>query len=170
MRKIFLFMAMLWSTVLFAQVNGILRIPTVDYATITIYRNGIILNDGAPVSTGDNLQINYSPDDGYYIDGRVSDNVILTDEMFETIGEDLCYVVPEPVVKEAKPLVPRVRISESGSAVIRWSSYGDMYESYRIVVSAEELEGNPEYWKGMKYLTDTFYIATGLYYIYMNII
>lgn len=173
MRKIFLFMAMLWSTVLFAQVNGILRIPTVDYATITIYRNGIILNDGAPVSTGDNLQINYSPDDGYYIDGRVSDNVILTDEMFETIGEDLCYVVPEPVVKEAKPLVPRVRISESGSAVIRWSSYGDMYESYRIVVSAEELEGNPEYWKGMKYLTDTFYIATGLvdgqqYHVYLQ--
>ena len=173
MRKIFLFMAMLCSTVLFAQKSGVLRIPTVDYATITIYRNSIILNDGATVSTGDNLQINYRPDEGYYIDGKVSYNVVLTDEMFETISEDLCYVVPEPVVKEAKPLVPRVRISESGSALIRWSSYGDMYESYRIVVSAEELEGNPAYWKGMHYIADTFYIATGLvdgqqYHVYLQ--
>ena len=306
MRKFFLFLAVLCSSVLLAQTSGVLCIPTVENATITIYRNGISLANGAPVSTGDNLQINYAPDNGYYIDGRVSYNVVLTDEMFTNIGEYLtvepgayftadyfghsgwtyntnahgytgtrsinlhleatgetklafawsleqgsmdygqfkmiCEVngtneltydftvspnpvgnilqdtvtftgngsnsiqwqfiketdgtveddgrtifvgeiglvtdqlhfhVPVPVVKEMKPLVPRVRISESGSALIRWSSYDGMYASYRLVVSAEELQGNPEYWKGMQYVADTFYTATNLidgqtYHLYLQ--
>ena len=77
------------------------------------------------------------------------------------------------MVLQATPLEPKVKLINETSACIYWDSYGT-YTSFRIIVSPEELTGNPEYWKGMHYTwADTFYVATDLlenqlYHVYLQ--
>ena len=82
-------------------------------------------------------------------------------------------VLCSSVLLAATPLNPQVKLINANTAQISWDSYG-IYTSYRIVVSQEELTGNPEYWKGINYVRrDTFFVATGLmenhlYHVYLQ--
>ena len=74
----------------------------------------------------------------------------------------------------ATPLEPKVQLINANTARIYWDGYGT-YQSFTLVVSPEEQTGNPEYWKGVHYLTadETSFVATGLlenhqYYVYLS--
>lgn len=86
MRKMFIFLAMLCSTVLYAQVSGQLTIPTVDHATIAVSRNGNPLLTGAVVTEGDVLEINYTAAENYRIVGESTKSVTLTADLFRSLG------------------------------------------------------------------------------------
>ena len=67
---------------------------------------------------------------------------------------------------------PQVKLIDANTARIYWDSDGTN-TTFKLVVSPEELTGNPDYWKGMLYLTDTFFTATNLtedhvYYVYLQ--
>ena len=82
MRKIFIFMALLCSAVLNAQITGKLVIPTVEHATVNVSRNGSPLSTDAQVSEGDELEIDCVADDGYRVIGVYPHTIRLTADMF----------------------------------------------------------------------------------------
>ena len=80
-------------------------------------------------------------------------------------------IITPPNFYLANPAI-NVQFLDASSALITWDGYGE-YKSYRLCVSPTKLSGNPEYWKGLQNLTDTFYVATGLaagtkYYIHLE--
>ena len=83
-KKLFLFLALLSSTVMLAQVSGPLVIPSVEHATTTVSRNGTTLSAGDIVTSGDELVITYEAETPYYIESENPLTVTLTDAMFET--------------------------------------------------------------------------------------
>ena len=77
------------------------------------------------------------------------------------------------LVLQATPLEPQVRLIDATSVCIYWDSYGTYSNHYRVVIAQEELTGNPEYWKGIHYVQDTFYVASNLiegqlYHVYLQ--
>ena len=77
------------------------------------------------------------------------------------------------MVLQAMPLEPKVKLIDETSACIYWDSYGTYSAAYRLIVTQEELTGNPNFWKGMHYTNDTFYVASNLiegqlYHVYLQ--
>lgn len=102
MRKIFIFMALLCSAVLNAQITGKLVIPTVEHATVTVwFDDQSQLLTGAEVKSGDGYGIKCEVEPHYRIVGEYYPNGIrLTDDMFVDVGggEYECHI-PAPTIE-----------------------------------------------------------------------
>ena len=126
---------------------------------------------GGDVLMGEWLYYKYVANRGYLFTDN--DGIIyemgLTLESSQFDEDTMTVSVPDTYIKN---VVISYRLLDASSAEIIWDGYG-LYDSYRLCVSAEELTGNPDYWKGMQVLSDTSYIVTGLevgrkYYVYLE--
>ncbi|MBR5677626.1 MAG: hypothetical protein IKX20_05775 [Paludibacteraceae bacterium] len=127
---------------------------------------------GGSVHIGDELYYKYTADHGWrfvandastYEDGWTLTASDFNDQDKKTITPPSIYLT-DPTFD--------FKFVDASSVLITWDGYGE-YESYRLCVSPTKLSGNPDYWKGLQHLTDTFYIATGLavntkYYIHLE--
>ena len=128
---------------------------------------------GGAVHIGDKLYYSYTiTSPGWIFESgdpvNYSDALTLAEDDFDSNGK--LYIAP-PTMHMLTPAIS-IEIKDASSALISWDGYG-VYETYRLVIATEQLSGNPQYWKGMQHLTDTFYLATGLaegttYYVHLE--
>ena len=149
-----------------------------EHLSLTATINGsVLLGTSATVHAGDNLSFVYTTDRGWKFERYTDygfdpysyeDGWTLSESNFDS--DDKRIITP-PNFYLANPAI-NVQFLDASSALITWDGYGE-YKSYRLCVSPTKLSGNPEYWKGLQNLTDTFYVATGLaagtkYYIHLE--
>ena len=140
-------------------------------ATLEVTVNGAPFTKGT-VHEGDVLHYVYTASRGYLFvsndDTVIEEEIVLQESDFNTSG---VWIKGAPATYLLDPSI-NISTIDASSAQISWDGYG-VYESYRLLVAAEQPTGNPDYWKGLQNLTDTSYVAIGLvegqlYYVYLE--
>ena len=151
--------------------QGTVLFDEMTHSTLTATLNGAPFTGGA-VFEGDTLVVSVFAKRGYLFDDCDCDSLgrdaVLTPSDFNSENK-LLIKEPETYVKRATLSVLPI---DATTVEVNWDGYG-VYDSYRLLVSAEEMTGNPDYWKGVQTLTDTFYTASNLiagqtYYVYLQ--
>lgn len=150
--------------------KGTVQFGALQHTTLEATLNGAPFT-GGEVRIGDKLNYTYRTVAHYLFTDCNCDertfSVTINEGQFDSEG---VKTINEPKTYLLDPIL-RVKLLGS-TAEISWDGYG-VYDSYRLLVSAEEMTGNPDYWKGVQTLTDTVYtlshlIAGQVYYVYLQ--
>ena len=151
--------------------QGTVLFDEMTHSTLRATLNGAPFIGGA-VFEGDTLVYSFFTKRGYLFDDcdcdSIGNEIILAPSDFDDEGK---LLIEEPYIYVKKVKINVMPI-DATSVEVNWDGYG-IYDSYRLLVSAEEQTGNPDYWKGVQTLTDTVYTANNLiagqtYYVYMQ--